>query len=136
GDPLHPHAVTAAGSYNFTYDKNGNAITRNGQTVNWASFNLPTSLSASVGGSTYNSTFSYGPDHQRYHQSATYSNGTENTSYVGALLEMVWGSETGGVHFYRHYIPTPSGLTIIVSRNDNGTTTTTYALSEHLGSSD
>jgi RHS repeat-associated protein len=136
GDPQHAHGVTGAGNYSYTYDKNGNTATRNNISLTWASFNLPTVLSASAGGSTYTSTFSYGPDHQRYHQAATYSNGTENTSYAGGLLEMVWGTDTKGLNLYRHYVPTPSGLTIIVSRNSDGSTTTTYALSDHLGSSD
>jgi RHS repeat-associated protein len=49
---------------------------------------------------------------------------------------MVWGTDTGEVHFYRHYVSTPSVLTVVVSRNDDGSTTTTCVLSDHLGSSD
>ncbi len=48
-------------------------------------------------------------------------------------------TDAQGITFYKNYVPTPSGLTIIVSRNLNGTTpfsTTAYALSDHLGSSD
>jgi hypothetical protein len=93
-------------------------------------------LQASVGGSTYSSNFAYGPDHQRYQQAATYSNGTENTWYAGGLLEKVTGTDTGGVIDYRHYVPTPSGLTVIVFRYSDSSTTTTYVLSDHLGSND
>ncbi len=92
GDASHPHGVTAAGPYTFTYDRNGNTATRNGLSIQWASFNLPTSLRASIGGTTYSSSFSYGPDHQRYYQAATYSNGTEYTSYAGGLFEVVAGT--------------------------------------------
>lgn len=136
GDSHHPHGVTAAGAYTFTYDANGNVATRNGQSLSWASFNLPTSLQASVGGSTYSSAFSYGPDHQLFQQNATYSNGTETTEYAGSLMEKISGTDTGGVTAWRHYVPTPSGLAVIVSRNSNGSTTTAYALSDHLGSTD
>jgi hypothetical protein len=40
------HAVTAAGSNTYAYDANGNVITRNGATLGWASYDLPTSLAA------------------------------------------------------------------------------------------
>lgn len=136
GDSHHPHGVTAAGSYAFTYDANGNVATRNGLSLGWTSFNLPSALQASVGGSTYSSAFSYGPDHQLFQQNATYSNGTETTTYAGSLLEKVSGTDTGGVTAWRHYVPTPSGLAVIVSRNSNGSTTTAYTLSDHLGSTD
>ncbi|MGE0030976.1 MAG: RHS repeat-associated core domain-containing protein [Steroidobacteraceae bacterium] len=96
---------------------------------------MPTSLQANVGGGNYQSQFSYGPDHQRWRQIGTYSNGTESTHYVGGLLEKVTSTYTG-LTYWRHYVPTPSGLTAIVSRNSNNTTWTTYALSDHLGSSD
>jgi RHS repeat-associated protein len=136
GDSHHPHGVTGAGSSSFAYDANGNVSSRNGLSLTWASFNLPTSLQASVGGSTYSSQFSYGPNHQRYQQSATYSNGTEITSYAGGLFEKVTGSEMQGITWYRNYVPTPSGLTIILARGSNSATQTTIALSDHLGSSD
>lgn len=128
-----PHAVRKAGSVIYCYDQNGNVVKRGGLTQTWASFNLPTMLQATVSGSTYQSQFSYGPDHQRWRQIATYSNGTETTHYVGGLLEKV---NAGGVTMWRHYVPTPSGLTIIVSRNSDLSYLTTHVLSDHLGSSD
>ena len=42
------HAVTAAGSFTFAYDANGNVITRNGSTISWYSYNLPNTISAFV----------------------------------------------------------------------------------------
>jgi RHS repeat-associated protein len=134
GDTSHPNAVTAAGTnYTFTYDANGNVQTRNGLTQTWTAFDLPATLQANIGGTTYSSQFSYGPDHQRWRQIATYLNGTETTHYVGGLLEK---ANAQGVTMWRHYVPTPTGLTIIVSRNSDHSKTTTYALSDHLGSSD
>lgn len=131
----HPHGVTAAGSNSFSYDANGNVSVRNGLTQTWASFNLPTVLQATISGSTFSSAFTYGPEHQRWKQDAVYANGTEQTYYVGGLLEKQIPSTTG-ITAWRHYIQTPSGLTIIVSRNSNLTTSTTFVLSDHLGSSE
>jgi RHS repeat-associated protein len=135
-DSVKKHQLKTAGSsFAATYDANGNVLTRNTLSQTWASFNLPTSLQAKVGSTVYSSQFSYGPLHQRYHQSATYSNGTENTSYAGDLFEKVSGTAASAT-YYRHYVLTPSGLTIIVYRNSNNTTSTDYVLSDHLGSSD
>jgi RHS repeat-associated protein len=134
GDPAKPHAVTAAGTnYTFSYDANGNVRTRNGLAQTWTSFDLPATLQATIDGSTYSSQFTYGPDHQRWRQVATYSNGTETTHYVGGLLEK---TNARGMTMWRHYVTTPSGLTAIVSRNSDGSKTVTYALGDHLGSSD
>ena len=135
GDPAHPHAVTAAGSHKYTYDANGNQVTRDGASQAWASFNLPVLLAQPIGGTTFQSQFSYGPDHQRWKQVASYSNGTETTLYVGGLLEKESTTSTGKT-YWRHYVPTPSGMTIVVSRNSDGTASTTYLLTDHLGSSD
>jgi RHS repeat-associated protein len=62
-------------------------------------------------------------------------NGTETTYYVGDLLEKMEASTTG-ITYWRHYVPTPSGKTIVVSRNSDLSTTTSLVLSDHLGSSD
>jgi RHS repeat-associated protein len=135
GNSSHPHGVTAAGSTSYTYDANGNVLTRNGLTNTWASYNLPTLLQSSVSGTTLTSQLSYGPEHQRYKQIATELNGTETTLYVGGILEKMTASTTG-VTYWRHYVPTPLGTTILVSRNSDLSTTTSLILSDHLGSSD
>jgi len=134
-DPAHPHAVTSAGSHSYTYDANGNQITRDGASQAWASFNLPVLLAQPIGGTTYQSQFSYGPDHRRWKQVASYSNGTETTLYVGGLLEKESTTSTGKT-YWRHYVPTPSGTTMVVSRNSDASTSTSYLLTDHLGSSD
>jgi len=130
-DATHPHGVTMAGTETLAYDANGNAVARNGLPQLWASFNLPTS----VQGSGYRSQFAYGPDHQRWRQVATYQNGIETTHYVGGLLEKEATTSTGRT-YWRHYVPAPGGTTIVVSRNSDATTTTTYLLTDHLGSSE
>jgi RHS repeat-associated protein len=135
GDAAHRHAVTAAGSRTFAYDANGNQVTRDGVSQSWASFNLPTVLRQPIGGTTYQSQLTYGPDHQRWKQVATYSNGTETTLYVGGLLEKESTTSTGKT-YWRHYVHAPSGLEIVVSRNSDASTSTRYVLADHLGSSD
>ena len=135
GDPAHPHAVTQAGSRTYTYDANGNQITRDGASQAWASYNLPLQLAQPIGGTTYLSRFSYGPDRQRWKQVASYANGTETTHYVGGLLEKEHTTSTG-VTYWRHYVPTPSGHTILVSRNSDSTSSGRYLLADHLGSTD
>jgi RHS repeat-associated protein len=135
-DPVRRHELKSAGSaFTATYDSNGNVLTRNGLAQTWASFNLPTALQAKIGSAVYSSEFSYGPDHERYRQSATYSNGTEVTSYAGGLFEKVTGP-VSATTYYRHYVPTPSEHTIIIYRNSNSTTSTVFALADHLGSTD
>ncbi|HQR71322.1 MAG TPA: RHS repeat-associated core domain-containing protein [Burkholderiaceae bacterium] len=133
GDSAHPHAVTAAGSHSFTYDANGNQITRDGASQAWASFNLPVQLAQPIAGTTYLSQFSYGPNHELVQQVASYSNGTETTVY-GDDLEIETSSATG-VTNYRHYVPTPSGA-ILVTRSSNATASTRFVLDDHLGSTD
>lgn len=131
GSASQPHAVTAAGSETFTYDRNGNLAMRNGLAQTWASFNLPTTLRKPG----YQTRISYGPDRERWRQVAGYQNGTETTHYVGSLLEKESATSTG-LTYWRHYVPTPGGSTVIVSRNSNGTSSTTYVVPDHLGSSD
>ncbi|MDH5272772.1 MAG: FG-GAP-like repeat-containing protein [Gammaproteobacteria bacterium] len=131
GNASRPHAVTAAGSEAFTYDRNGNLASRNGLAQDWASFNLPTTLRKPG----YQAQIAYGPDRERWRQVASYQNGTETTHYAGSLLEKESTTSTG-VTYWRHYVPTPGGSTVVVSRNSNGTTSTTYVVPDHLGSSD
>ncbi|HQR71326.1 MAG TPA: RHS repeat-associated core domain-containing protein [Burkholderiaceae bacterium] len=135
GNASHPHAVMSAGSHSYTYDANGNQITRDGASQAWASFNLPVQLSQPIGGTTYVSQFSYGPDHQRWKQVASYSNGTETTWYVGGLLEKESPAPTGATQ-WRHYVYLPSGMAIIVARASDNQKTVRYLLTDHLGSTD
>ncbi len=131
GDSKRPHAVTTAGAESFTYDRNGNLTARNGLAQDWASFNLPTVLRKPG----YQAQLAYGPDRERWRQVATYQNGTETTHYIGSLLEKESATSTG-LTYWRHYVPTPGGSTVVISRNSNGTSSTTYVVPDHLGSSD
>jgi RHS repeat-associated protein len=124
------HAVTAAGSSSFAYDANGNVSTRNGSTITWASYNLPTSIT----GSGQTAQFWYAPDRGRWKQVSSYAGGTETTIYVGGVLEKMTASASG-VTRWRHLIATP-GANIIHVRRSDSTTETNYLTKDHIGSTD
>lgn len=131
----HPHSATGAGAHTFSVDANGNVTVKDGLAQTWASYNLPTVLQGDPSGSAYTAQFSYGPEHERYREVATYSDGTETTEFVGDALEKMTASATGKT-YWRHYVTSPSGEHIIVSRNSDLSTSKTFVLTDHLGSSD
>ena len=92
-------------------------------------------MSQPIGGTTYLSQFSYGPDHERWKQVASYSNGSETTHYIGGLLEKESPAPTGATQ-WRHYVYLPSGLAIIVTRAAGSAKSVRYVLTDHLGSTD
>ena len=127
-DPLRKHAVTAAGGNSYGYDANGNMTSRNGATIAWTSYNLPSSLSASG----YTASFNYAPDRSRWRQVATYSGGTETTIYVAGLVEKL--TTAARVH-WKHRIAVPAGEVQVVRRSD-GSNEVLYITTDHLGSTD
>jgi RHS repeat-associated protein len=128
-DPVRKHAVTQAGTggYSFTYDGNGNALTRNGYANTWTSYNYPSGVNAAG----ESATFQYGPDRQRWQTIYTGSIGTETTYHVGKLLEKVTNS---GALNYRHYIYAGNELVAIYSRTSAGSNTVNYVLGDHQSS--
>lgn len=131
--PTQIHAVTQAGSsaYQYGYDANGNATSRQGSSITWASYNYPTSISAGSGSTAETVALSYGPDRQRWQQYYTGNSTTETTDYVGKQMEVV---VSGGVTDYRHYIYGGAGVAAVYSRKSNGTNTFSYLLSDHQAS--
>lgn len=125
------HAVVTAGSHSYSYDANGNMISRDGSTISWYSYNLPNKIDQ---GANY-AQFWYGADRQRYKQvSVTSGVGTETTIYVGKLLEKV--TKPSGIVEYKHYVSASDGPIAIVTRRSNGTNDTRYLHKDHLGSVD
>lgn len=123
------NAVTGAGATAYTYDANGNMISRGGSTIGWTGDNLP----ANIASGSLSSIFTYGPDGGRVKQTATYSGGnTETTLYLGGMLER---RARGTTTEWRHLIPTPAGFVQHVRRS-NGTFETYYVAADHLGSTD
>jgi RHS repeat-associated protein len=131
--PTQIHAVTQAGSsaYQYTYDANGNATSRQGSSIAWTSYNYPTSASAGSGSTAETVSFAYGPDRSRWQQSYTGNGTTETTDYIGGLLELV---TSGGVNDYRHYIYAGGEPVAMYSRKSTGVITFSYFLSDHQGS--
>ncbi|MGB9428687.1 MAG: hypothetical protein WCC11_02235 [Gammaproteobacteria bacterium] len=90
-DPNHPYAVDSVTNssgitvYSASYDADGNMITRNGSPLTWTVDNLPDSLAAATGSST----FSYGPEQARYQQNETYNSVSSTTTYIGSLFEVI-----------------------------------------------
>jgi RHS repeat-associated protein len=132
-DPARKHAVTQAGSsaYNYSYDPNGNAITRQGSSIAWSSYNYPTSVSAGSGSTAEDVTLAYGPDRQRWQQTYSGNGISETTDYVGDLLEIV---SSGGVTDYRQYISANGRAVAVYSRKSTGTNTFSYLGFDHQGS--
>jgi RHS repeat-associated protein len=120
------HAVIAAGSNTYAYDANGNMQTRNGKSITWTSYDLP-SLIQPTTDSNYNQFF-YDAWRGRYKQ--VYKAGTplETTIYVGGILEKwVRGSSTQ----WRHLIQV-NGRTVALLNRSGTTNTVRYPLEDHL----
>jgi RHS repeat-associated protein len=129
GTKIHAVRSTVSG-LTYTYDNNGNAITKNGAPITWFVSNKPRSIS----NGSYTSTFEYTADDQYWKQSASYTTGAESTEYIGGLLEVV--SNSGGLTSWRHYIKVGGRTVAIYSRASTGATNTIYPLNDHLGSTD
>ncbi len=123
-------AVTAAGSFIFDYDANGNMTNRNGSSISYTSYNLPSVINAGAG---YSSTLSYGAFRNRYKQVAVTPSGTETTIYVAGLLEKV---TRGSLIEYRHVIAGGNGAAAIHTRRSGGSPAadTIYLHRDQLGS--
>jgi RHS repeat-associated protein len=132
-DPVHIHAVTQAGSSSFAYayDANGNATQRQGNSIQWSSYNYPTAISAGAGATAETAFLSYGPGRQKYQQIYTGNGITETTQYIGNLLELVTACGTAD---YRHYIYANGRAVAVYSRKGSGTNTFSYLLTDHQGS--
>ncbi len=76
---VRPHAVTAAGSNTYTYDKNGNMLTGAGRTYTWNLENKP--LTTVQGGTT--TTFVYDGDGGRVKKIV----GSTTTRYISKIYE-------------------------------------------------
>lgn len=120
-------ATTGSGGYSYSRDANGNITNRNGATINWSSYNYPTSLAAG----SESTTFYYDPYRQYYKQVYTDGSTTETTHYLGGMLELV---QVGGVDDWRHHITADGQLVAIVSYKSVGGNSVAYRLEDNLGS--
>jgi RHS repeat-associated protein len=138
GQP-QPHAVTSiTGTFNgitnppFSYDANGNMTARasSAQNITWSSYNYPTAISASDATGNEEVQLFYGPDRQRWYQIYTNSTTTEQTYYIGGLVDLVF---SGGTTNYRHYIYAGNEPVAVYSRTAAGVNTMSYVLEDHQG---
>ncbi|XYH94645.1 RHS repeat-associated core domain-containing protein [Sorangium sp. So ce1128] len=126
-DPLHPHAVTGAGTDSFAYNAVGNQIARpGGTTVRYTPFDLPERITQ--GARTI--TFGYDGDQQRIRKTTP----ERETLYFDDLYERVTEAGSGAVE-HRYYVHSPERVVAIVTRggSDDGTH---YVHVDHLGSID
>lgn len=121
------HAVTGAGGDTYTYDANGNQITRNSDDVSWTSYNYPSRIE---NGSKYHDYF-YDAERQRWKQVYFNGSSTETTIFVGDILEK---RTSGSVTEYRHYVRVGEKAMALYTRPTSGSITTQYFLFDHLGS--
>ena len=128
-DANRKHAVTQAGNvaYSYSYDNNGNVLTRNGYNVTWTSYNHPLEIDSA--GESVN--FQYKDDHTRWSAVYSGSTGMETTYFIGDLLEKV--TTVGPVYDYRHFIYAGGTKVAIYSRTSAGTNTLHYVREDHLG---
>jgi RHS repeat-associated protein len=131
------HQVTATSGgalqpvpQSYAYDSNGNMNSRNGLAVSWYSYNLPNTIN---GPNSNSSQFFYGPDRARWKQVASYAGTSEQTIYIGGLLEKV---TLGGAIHWKHYIAGGTGVVAGHIRHSTGTNETVYLLKDHLGSTE
>ena len=130
-DPVHLHEVTQAGSsaFSYVYDANGNVTSRQGSSINWSSYNYPTTINDTATGESVS--FIYGPDRRAYFEETQSSSGTETNYHIGGLLDIV---TSAGVTDYRHYIYAGGEPVAIDSRKSSGTNALYYLLSDQQGS--
>jgi RHS repeat-associated protein len=104
-----------------------NTVTRNGSTIAYASYNLPTSIAAGANSST----LSYGAWRNRTKQVAVTSGVTETTIYVAGLVEKV---TKGSTVEYRHQIEATPGTVAVYVRKSLASNIMYYLHRDHLGS--
>ncbi|WP_409419233.1 RHS repeat domain-containing protein [Marinomonas sp. RS-M-Aa-14] len=122
GRQTGPHAVSSiTGKGAYCYDQNGNLLSGDNRSLTYNSFDKPTYIQQN--GET--STFSYGPDRQRYKQVTT---GTvpKTVYYIGGYEKEIRGN--------RIYHRIQIGDVAIVDKVDNHNETIHYTLRDHLGS--
>jgi RHS repeat-associated protein len=123
-----PHAVTAAGSFTYTYDANGNMLAGANRTHTWTSFNQLRKVTTG----TLSSEFFFDAAHQRVKQ--VRKNGattTDVTFYIGALYEKV---VAGSTTEHKHYIFSPTGRVAVFTDRSTLVKDTRYFHTDGLGS--
>ncbi|MGQ0687222.1 MAG: RHS repeat-associated core domain-containing protein [Limnobacter sp.] len=151
GTTTKPHQLTkitgsvhGASSPSYTYDANGNMLTGGGATVSWMSFNMVDNITQG----SQNSSFRYGPEHQRVKQTAAYNGLNVITWYVDNFeLEQSSNTSTSSsqakyyiagkvLHIDSISVVKPNLLGSLLGQSETTTETviTKYLHKDHLGS--
>jgi RHS repeat-associated protein len=130
-DPVHRHAVAAAGSNSYAYDANGAVTNASGSSIAWYSYDLPGQIAHPNGNS---SAFYYGADRSRYRQVARA--GTTLTDRLYAADGSYERYSTGGVTGERSYVVADGAVVAVRSRVGSDPATTVYLLHDHLNGLD
>ncbi len=127
--PSNLRRVRVGGTIDLdAYDGNGNAATRNGNTVSWTSYNYPSGISSSGESVTFN----YGPTRQRWEDGLHAGASALKRRITWASSSRRWpsvGCWTIGTTFSPGH-----ELVAIYSRTSSGTNTVRYVLEDHQGS--
>ena len=128
-DSTRKHQLRLAGTSGvaYTYDGNGNVMTRGSQTIGWDPYNYPTLFSA-AGESI---ALYYNANHERWKQVQTTAAVQVTTVYAGKLFEKV---TIGSADEYRYYIYANGNAVSVMSRASGGGVSTRYLLSDVQGS--
>jgi RHS repeat-associated protein len=124
----HQLLSAAGGAVTYTYDANGNAVTRSGQSITWTSYNYPSRVNQS--GGVYDE-FAYGPNRERWKHVYAGPSGTDTTLRLGQFLEKV---TTAAGTDWRHYLFAGEQTVAVYSRTSAGANTVRYVLDDHQGS--
>ena len=132
-DPTHKHEVTQAGnsSFQYSYDANGNAVTRQGSSIGWTSYNYPSAINAGSGSTAESVAFSYGPDRARWQQNYNGNSTQETTYYIGGLIDLV---VSGSSIDTRYYINVGGRPVAVHHFNNAGSQAIDYIFADHQGS--
>ena len=136
-----PHAVTRAGTLNYSYDANGNVLTErrtgagsDARSFSYNAFNKVKSIEKG----THTTSFAYGPERSRYKRTDKVVTGTgtstTTTLYLGTVEKVI---APDGSFTYKRYIA--DGVLVEQQHNTGGARTgedTRYLLRDHLGSID
>jgi RHS repeat-associated protein len=99
---------------------------RQGQTIQWSSYNYPSIIITGSGSAAESVGFDYGSNRERWEQEYQGNLMSEATFYAAGLMDMV--VVNGLTTDYRNYIYAGSEPVATYSRNSNGVNTVNYVL--------
>ncbi len=118
------HAVTQAGSQSYCYDINGNMISGNGRSIEYAILNKPSKIMKG----NHTTHLKYSPAKTRYKRIDEGGEGTTTTYYLGNV-EFI--KKPSGEEIFRRNIDN-----LVIESSSHGSSKVHYIHRDHLGSTD